>query len=84
MRISDENLNDEINNKFNLIENEIDIRIESIITDLHKYRDELRDELNGIKSDFIKSNYRVKIQEIKEELNELKRFNLKIKLIKIF
>ncbi len=50
----EENLNDEINNKFYLIENEIDIRIESIVTDLHKYRDELRDELNLIKTKFIK------------------------------
>ena len=75
MRISEEGLNDEINNKFNLIENEIDIRIESIITDLHKYRDELRDELSGIKTKFIKSNDRIKIKEIKEELNEFKRFD---------
>ena len=65
-------------------ENEIDIRTESIITDLHKYRDELRDQLNGIKAKLIMSNYRIKIAEIKEELNEFKRFDLKIKLIKIF
>ena len=67
MKISEENLNDEINNKFN--------RFESIITDLHKYRDELRDELSGIKTKFIKSNDRIKIKEIKEELNEFKRFD---------
>ena len=67
MKISEENLNDEINNKFN--------RFESIITDLHKYRDELRDELSGIKTKFIKSNDRIKIKEIKIELNEFKRFD---------
>ena len=75
LRISEESLNDEINNKFNLIENEIDIRIESIITDLHKYRDELRYELNGIKTKLIKSNDRIKINEIKDEVNEFIRFD---------
>ena len=63
-----------------MIENEIDIRIESIITDLHKYRDELRTELNGIKNKFMNSNERTKIKEIKEELIELKRFVLLINL----
>ena len=63
-----------------MIENEIDIRIESIITDLHKYRDELRIELNGIKNKFMNSNERTKIKEIKEELIELKRFVLLINL----
>ena len=52
--ISDESVNEEVNNRFYAIENEIDIRVESIIMDLNKNRDELRKELNEMKDSYSK------------------------------
>ncbi len=45
----DESINHEIEQRFALIENEIDLRVESIIKDLHEYRDEFRKSLDDIK-----------------------------------
>ena len=46
---SDDNINQEVEKKFVLVENEIDLRIESIIKDLHEYREEFRHHLDEIK-----------------------------------
>ena len=50
----DKKITEEIETIFYILETEIDLRIESIITDLHKYRDEFRKELAELKSKFTK------------------------------
>ena len=39
---------DETNLKFRQIENEMDIRIESIVSSVHKYRDDIKEKLGEI------------------------------------
>ena len=45
---------DDIQYRMNIIENDIDIRIESIIVELNKLRDELKNELKEICEKFKK------------------------------
>ena len=52
--LEDNKITEEIENIFYIHETEIDIRVESIITDLHKYRDEFMKELNELKSKYTK------------------------------
>ena len=44
----------ELNEKITLIENEMDIRVESMIIELQNYRDALRLELVNVKESFNK------------------------------
>jgi hypothetical protein len=37
---SEENIMDEFNKKVETLENEMDIRVESLIAEIHKYRDD--------------------------------------------
>ena len=46
-------MNHEIQDRFLIIENEIDRRIESLISELHDYRDEFRREVDEIKNRII-------------------------------
>jgi hypothetical protein len=50
----DESLNQEIEDRILIIENEIDKRIESLISEIHDYRDEFRREVEEIKKKLIK------------------------------
>ena len=50
----DNKITEEIENLFYILDTEINIRVESIITDLHKYRDEFRKELTDLKSKYTK------------------------------
>jgi hypothetical protein len=45
---------DELNHKLECIENEMDIRVESLIADIHKYREEYKNILVTFKEKFIK------------------------------
>ena len=59
--IIDENLTDLMQNKSEIIENEIDIRAESMIFQINQYRDELRSLLIKSKEEKLKETlYRVK------------------------
>ena len=49
-----EKLNQEIRNRFFIIENEIDTRVESLIAELHEYRDEFKRELNEMMNTLIR------------------------------
>ena len=40
--------------KIEKIENEMDIRVESLISEIHQYRDDYREKLNKFKEDFKK------------------------------
>ena len=45
---------DEFNKKVESLENEMDIRVESLIAEIHKYRDDYRFRLNNSKTEFQK------------------------------
>jgi hypothetical protein len=47
-------LNSELNSKIESIENEMDIRVESLVATIHDYRDECKKKLDFIKDDFKK------------------------------
>ena len=42
----------ELSSKIEIIENEMDIRVESLISSIHDYRDECKNRLDLIKDDF--------------------------------
>jgi hypothetical protein len=42
----------ELSSKIEIIENEMDIRVESLISSIHNYRDECKKKLDLIKDDF--------------------------------
>jgi hypothetical protein len=44
----------ELNSKIQSIENEMDIRVESLISSIHDYRDECKQKLDNLKDDFEK------------------------------
>ncbi len=44
----------EFDKKVETLENEMDIRVESLITEIHKYRDDYRLSLNNSKTEFQK------------------------------
>jgi len=44
----------EFNKKVETLENEMDIRVESLIAEIHKYRDDYRLRLNNSKTEFQK------------------------------
>ena len=50
----DEKLVEELKNKIQAIEFEIDIRVESLITEIHNERDDLRDALKLFKQNYEK------------------------------
>ena len=43
---------DEFNSKFQSIENEMDIRVESLVASIHDYRDECKKKLDVFKEKF--------------------------------
>jgi hypothetical protein len=43
---------DELSSKIEIIESEIDTRVESLVSSIHDYRDELKKKLDLIKDDF--------------------------------
>ncbi len=45
MELTEDSILDELNHKIECIENEMDIRIESLIDNLHKYREEYKNKL---------------------------------------
>jgi hypothetical protein len=45
---------DEFNNKIEILKNEMDIRVESLIVQIHKYRDDYGLRLNHSKTEFQK------------------------------
>ena len=45
---------DELNLKIESIENEMDIRVESLVSSIHDYRDECKKKLDSIINDFKK------------------------------
>jgi hypothetical protein len=47
-------LNNELNLKIESIENEMDIRVESLVASIHDYRDECKKKLDLIRDDFKK------------------------------
>lgn len=59
--ITEESLLDELNAKLEIIENEIDLRVESIVSKAHTYGDELRMELNEFKENFQRYFMSIKI-----------------------
>jgi hypothetical protein len=42
----------ELSSKIEIIENEMDIRVESLILSIHDYRDECKNKLDLIRDDF--------------------------------
>jgi hypothetical protein len=44
----------ELNSKLERIENEMDIRVESLVATIHDYRDECKNKLDLIKNNFKK------------------------------
>jgi hypothetical protein len=51
---SEENIMNEFNKKVETLENEMDIRVESLIAEIHNYRDDYRLRLNNSKTEFQK------------------------------
>ena len=47
-------MTDEFNSKIETIENEMDVRVESLVSSIHDHRDECKKELDLIKEDFKK------------------------------
>jgi len=45
---------DELNYKFQCIENQMDIRVESLVTSIHEYRDQFKIKLDKYKMDLEK------------------------------
>ena len=54
INIQEERLIDELNLKIEGIENEMDIRVESLIASIHKYREEYKIKLETVKKEFQK------------------------------
>ena len=54
MELTEDSIMDELNHKIESIEFEMDIRVESLIEDIHKYRDEYKNKLVIYKEKFIK------------------------------
>jgi hypothetical protein len=73
-------LNEELRYRIETVENDIDIRIESAIDDLHKLRDDLKNELKEIKEKFQVSLLMKNLAENRLHLEEIKRYFL----IKLF
>ncbi len=44
----------ELSSKIEIIENEMDMRVESLISSIHDYRDECKKKLDLIRDDFIR------------------------------
>jgi hypothetical protein len=44
----------ELSSKIEIIENEMDMRVESLVLSIHDYRDECKKKLNLIRDDFKK------------------------------
>jgi hypothetical protein len=42
----------ELSSKIEIVENEMDIRVESLISSIHNYRDECKKKLDLIRDDF--------------------------------
>jgi hypothetical protein len=69
-------LNEELRYRIETVENDIDIRIESAIDDLHKLRDDLKNELKEIKEKFQVSLLMKNLSENRLHLEEIKRYFL--------
>ena len=54
LNIQEQSLVDELNLKIEGIENEMDIRVESLIALIHKYREECKIKLETVKEEFQK------------------------------
>ena len=52
LNIQEQSLVDELNLKIEGIENEMDIRVESLIASIHKYREECKIKLETVKEQF--------------------------------
>ena len=54
MIYKEESLINELNSKIEGIENEMDVRVESLVNMIHDYRDECKHKLNKAKEEFQK------------------------------